>query len=260
MQTTTMIRRAVDRARRLRSGPGRLVRWPLALGVVLLAASTASVLAANAPPELHNVRLSDRSPLEGQTVSVSGSVTDGNPEDVHIVMIFWYGGDTQGNEAQTDRIRLAPAESVFNASHVYADNLPGSGFEVRVYDFETPHSDNTDGGRRWDSEWFPFEVRNAPPTFVEGSVKVQKSDGRKVIVEGDLVDPGSADKVSVEAAWGQGPGTAPSACSMSNGDRHFRCEHVYPSAFGIPRTYHIGLRAIDDDGGMANHQTRVRLP
>lgn len=252
------------RARMLAAALARRSRVPLALGaLLLLSASTASVLATtNSPPELRNVRLSDSSPLEGQSVSVSGSVNDANPEDVHVVVLFWYGGDTQGNEAQTQQIRLAPGETVFQASHVYADNLPGSGFEVRVFDHELPPGPNdnsTDGGRRWDSEFLPLTVRNAPPAFVPDSVKATKQD-KKVIVEGTLTDPGSADTISVEAAWGDPANKVPTACNMSNGSRRFRCEHTYPASWGLPRTYHIGLRAIDDDGGMANHQTSVRLP
>jgi len=252
------------RARMLAAALARRSRVPLALGaLLLLATSTASVLATtNAPPELRNVRLSDRSPLEGQSVSVSGSVNDANPEDVHVVVLFWYGGDTQGNEAQTQQIRLAPGETVFQASHVYPDNLPGSGFEVRVFDHELPPGPNdnsTDNGRRWDSVSLPLAVRNAPPSFVPGSVKATKQ-AKKVVVEGDLVDPGSADTISVEAAWGDPSDKVPTACSMSNGSRRFRCEHTYSAPWGLPRTYHIGLRAIDDDGGLANHQTSVRLP
>lgn len=232
------------------------------LGTLLLAASTAGVLAStNSPPEISRIRMTDKA-AEGQSVSLTGAINDPDAGDGHVVLIYWYGGDGEENQQRKEKLRLPPGQSVFQASHLYTDDLQPTKVKVVVFDHELPFgaNDNTTGGMMWDAEFLPLEVRNAAPSFVEGSVTVQKPGGRKVVVEGKLADASNEDTIMVEAKWGQGQGNAPTTCTMSEGDRRFRCEHTYTGIWGVPQTYHIGLRAIDDDGGLATHQTSVRLP
>ena len=80
-----------------------------------------------------------------------------------------------------------------------------------------------------------------------------------MVVTGVIVDPGTDDTSTVEANWGLGPGSAPTPCTFEYDGRRFYCEHTYTGVWGVPRTYHIGVRILDDDGGLATYQTSVRV-
>src|SRR5687767_7241072 len=89
------------------------------LGTLLLAASTASVLATtNSPPEITHIRMVDKA-AEGQSVSITGAISDPDAGDGHVVLIYWYSGDGAENQQRKEKLRLPPGESVFQASHLY---------------------------------------------------------------------------------------------------------------------------------------------
>jgi hypothetical protein len=258
MGLPTTLRRTLDRATHLPASLVRQRRWPLALGTLLLAASTAGTLAAtNTPPQQHNVRLSSSSILQGETVSLTGAIQDPDVDDAHTVIIYWDNGSSEVRQ----KIQLPPGQTVFQASRQYNDKMQAPHIKVVVFDRQRPvgANDNTDGVMS-DTKFYPLEVRNTPPKFVADSILIQKGSRGQVTVSGDLTDLGSSDKIQVEAAWGDPRTKAPSQCSMRTDGRHFTCQHSYPSIFGVSRTYHIGLRAIDEDGGMANYQTSVLVP
>jgi hypothetical protein len=258
MNLTTMIRRTLDRARHLPSSLVRQRRWPLALGTLLLATSTVGVLAAtNTPAQQHDVRLSSSSIQRGESVSLTGAIQDPDADDAHTVIIYWDDGSGEVRQ----KIQLPAGQTVFQASHQYNEKMRAPHIKVVVFDRQLPigSNDNTDGVSS-DTKFYPFQVRTVAPKFVADSIRIEKPGRGRVIVEGDLVDPDRYDSIQVEAAWNDPRTTAPTTCAMDSNQRHFRCEHSYPNIFGLTRNYNIGLRAIDDDGGMANHQTSVRLP
>jgi hypothetical protein len=260
MSFRSSVRRAFDRARHLPASRGRTDRWPAALSALLLAASTASVVAtANSAPQFGGMRLSNSVAYEGETVTLVGVYSDPDDGDRHTLLVYWYGGDS--NEKQ--KILLPAGGSRFQATHVYADDFPPQPVKVVIYDHDLPDgaNDNT-GGMRSDTEFLHFEVRNVAPKFVEDSIRVEKKGKRDVVVEGDFTDPGTADEMQMFATWSDPASPETTRCSLSNGNRHFRCEHTYTQfvGFGISRTYTVGLVVKDDDGGFDQHETKVRLP
>ena len=178
MSFMTTVRRALGRARHLPAGLVRSGRWPLALGALLLATSTASVVATtNSPPQIGGIRLSDRSANEGQTVTLVGVYNDPDASDRHTLLVYWYGGDS--NEKQ--KVQLPPGQSHFEVTHVYADDFPAQPIKVVVFDHDLPDgaNDNT-GGMKSATELVPFEVRNVEPEIVASSIKVEKQNRRHV--------------------------------------------------------------------------------
>jgi hypothetical protein len=251
----TGLRHAVGAAvRTCRSGPRALV-----LGALLVGASTATVLGTdNSAPELASVRLSAATAREGQTVNVIVAVGDADPDDSHTLLLYWEGGDSDNKQ----KVQLPAGQWLYEGSHTYADEVPTDHFKVVVYDHQLPvgANDNTTGGAKYDTQFVRFSVENVAPAFATSSVTVTKPGARRVVVEGDVTDPGTADTVAVSAAWGVQAPNAPTDCQMSNNSRHFRCEHTYPTLFGISRSYVIDLTAVDNDGGRGTHRTSVRIP
>jgi hypothetical protein len=83
--------------------------------------------------------------------------------------------------------------------------------------------------------------------------------GTQVVVEGDAVDPGTADRIEVSALWGDPTAPGATACSIGKDGRHFVCEHTYRANLQT-KTYPIALTVKDDDGGANQYRANVRLP
>ena len=105
----------------------------------------------------------------------------------------------------------------------------------------------------------PIQVNNVAPGFAPGSVTVKRQGKRQVVVEGDILDPGANDRVTVDAHWFDPSVPPATACSLGKDGRHFKCEHTYGASIP-PGTYDIVLEARDDDGGQRAHATSVQLP
>jgi hypothetical protein len=242
--------------------PSRIIRSSrrsVALGAVLLAASTATVLAtANTPVEITNLTLSRTAIAEGETVTLTGEFTDPDLGDGHSVFILW------GHESLTRKWQLPVGQRSFQIQHTFADDKDPAGplydeIYVTVMDHQLPFgaNDNTTDKSRT-GKLLPIQITNVAPRFVERGITVTKKGGR-VFVEGDIVDPGTADQIKVGATWGDTPLQAPAACSLSNGDRHFICQHAYQPPLRA-KTYPIALTVKDDDGGVGTYQTSVQVP
>jgi hypothetical protein len=254
------LKQAIEQARSSRPRLPHSVRWPVILGALLLAASSASVMATqNTAPEFSGIRQSDRSITEGQTVSLAGIFTDPDQSDTHTLLVYWDGGDSNEKE----KVQIPAGQRSFELQHKYPDNFEPQPIKLVIFDHTLPEgtNDNTTGIAH-DTEFLPFEVRNVDPRFVQNSITVDKSAKPKVVVEGDFLDPSAADKMQVFATWSDQSAPETTQCSLSNGDRHFRCEHTYPRnyAFGIKRTYTVNLIVKDDEGGWSQQETKVTLP
>jgi hypothetical protein len=259
MHAMTRLRQTLGHAR---SQPASLVRsgrWPLALGTLLLVASTASTVATtNTPPKIISVTTSPEVIEEGQTAVLTVTFSDPDAGDGHTLRVRWRDDYPNGPLEET---QIPPGQTSVQVPHTFTRTPTDSTIQVAILDRQTPpgspRNDNSEGAGK-DVVFAPITLKNVAPKFIESSIEVRKQDKRKVTVSGRLIDPGVNDKITVEAAWGDPTDRVPTACSVI--DRYFQCEHTYPASWGIPRTYNIGLRALDDDGGMASHQTSVRLP
>ena len=227
----------------------------LVLGAALLLGSTLGVVAtANTPPTWTNVSLSASVIDEGQEVSVAGAFTDPDDTDSHSIQIDW-------REPGTDqqKIDLPPGQTSFQVTHRFKDNRNLVPVRVTVIDHQpgVEPNDNT-SGIGYDTEELPLTVQNVAPSFAKAiEVKKFALQPGKVVLEGNVVDPGT-DTLEVSAAWGssqQFPTLGIAPCSLVKG--HFRCENTYPST---PRTYNVTVRVHDEDGGEKSQGVRVEIP
>ena len=263
MSFMTTIRLALDRTRLRPASLGRTARWPLALGALLLAASTATVLAtANTPPTITSATVTPTVLNEGQSATLTVAFTDPDPGDLHTVRVKWH--DNWGVIPSAEIIQLPAGQKSFTLPHTFKDSSQGpSGTQVQVtvYDRQTsPGSpnDNSEGAGQ-DVIFVPIQVNNVAPSFVTSSITVKKKGKRQVVVEGDVVDPGIRDVMQVNASWSDPNDRGWTVCSLSKSNRHFLCEHTYGAS--VPAgPYSIVLSVKDDDGGEATHQTSVQLP
>jgi hypothetical protein len=254
----TMVRRALDRARGLRLP--RSGRRSLALGTLLLTASTVTVLAtANTPPEFTSLTVTPSVLNEGQTVTLSGTFTDSDTSDAHTVYIFWNDAPI---EASRTKVQLPAGQTSFQATHTYMDNA--TSIRVKVADRQLPlgSNDNTEGYGR-DRTGVPIQVKNVAPSLANITVTKQPTrDLRTVlaVVEGDIIDPGTRDTHQVSALFGdERPIPTPTRTPCTVTGRRFRCEHTYARG-SSDRTFTISLRVGDDDGGLGNATTSVLIP
>jgi hypothetical protein len=263
MKLTTAIRRAFDRSGHLSSSVSRAGRRSTALGALLLAASTATVLAtANTPPEITSATVTPSTFKEGDTVTLSATFADADAADLHTVRIRWHDG------SRTEQIQLPAGQTSFQVKHTYRDDQSKysgqNNVRFTVYDRQTPPGSPNDNGSGvgQDLESVPTTASNVAPSFVDRGITVTKKGGGNVVIEGDIVEPGSADQLQLTARWSDPTAPGATACNVSAGEgtsRRFSCEHAYRPNLQA-KTYQVGLVVKDDDGGLDQYQTTVRLP
>ena len=263
MSFMTTIRPTLDQVLHLPITLGRMGRWPLALGALLLAASTASVLATqNTPPTITSATVNPTVLNEGQTATLTVTFTDPDPGDFHTVRVKWH--DNWGVIPSAEVIQLPAGQRSFTLPHTFKDSASGpsgSQLQITVYDRQTaPGSpnDNSDGAGQ-DVIFVPIQVNNVAPSFVNSSITTKKKGKRQVVVEGDVADPGSRDVLNVQAIWSDPDVRGFTACTMIKSNRHFVCEHTY-AATAPAGPYSIVLKVTDDDGGEGSYQTSVQIP
>jgi len=239
----------------------RIGRRAAILGALLVVCSAATIGAAtNTPPQITGASVSPAVTQEGGTVTLTGTFTDPDVGDAHVIRIYW----ADGSPAQ--KVQLPAGQFSFQVPHTFIDNIPGTSVVVAVADHQLPvgSNDNTEGQGQ-DARHVPVQVKNVAPRFAPGVTvtKVPKIPG-KVVIDGDLIDP-SKDRVTVSANFGDGipphpfppkpVGTSP--CTVDG--RRFHCAHQYAVQFP-PKTFSIALLARDDDGGTGTFTTSVQIP
>jgi hypothetical protein len=253
-----ILRQRLSRLHHLPSNVVRTGRSSLVLGAILLIASTATVLAmSNTPPVVTSATLDKSIVDEGETVTLTVSFTDPDVEDLHTILVNW----ADIHHHQTIQLPAGQLSAQITHQHV-DDDLLENHIWVTVVDRQTPPgqepNDNYASFGTFNA-LVPIQVRNVAPSFVDRSITVNKKGGSQVTVEGDFVDPGTADQMTVTATWGDPQSPGATACSLSNGNRHFVCEHAYRPNLQA-KTYPISLTVKDDDDGIDQHQTGVKLP
>ena len=231
----------------------------VALGLVLVAASSLTAVAtSNTKPQITGLQVSQSSIDEGQTVTVTGTFTDPDPADLHVVRIDWKNGDPQ-------KLVLPAGQRTFTATHKYTDNMSPAHVKwiwasVVDKDANPAPNDNTGDGNHTDAETVQLEVKNVAPTFSKNlSVEKPRGQANKVVVSGEIVDPGS-DTFQVFVKWGDGtmsPLTQGDECSVNR--QRFTCEHTYAKP-STGKGYQVELTVRDDDGGTGKAATVVQTP
>jgi hypothetical protein len=257
----SIVPHTLNRARQISRALLQTGRRSLVLGTILLGASAASVLAAsNTPPDFVTVTASASVVEEGQPFVITGTFTDPDVADRHMIQVWWTSA------AGGEKTYLAPGQKSFQISHVYPDQ--GGPYQVRVTvaDRQLPplSNDNTTGGSGTDTVYFPVQVKNAAPKLPEPITVTQRAvpNGIAVVLEGDVID-GSGDPLQVFAYWDTGARPLPGACAISEGKtaRHYRCERVLPvSPFSAPRNVTVWISAQDDDGLAGKTSKTFQIP
>lgn len=252
---SAMTRRALSGARRALTAPAVASRRALALGTVLVLGSTLTVLAtANTPPTITNISLSHSVINEGGSVTLTGAFTDPDAADGHTALIFWNDGTKQ-------KVQIPVGQATFLATHTFADDSSDPSITVEVRDKQLPtgSNDNSEGLGK-DAESLPLQIKNVAPTFAQNVAvaKVPATLG-KVVISGDLVDPG-ADSLAVFANWNTAVPTVGNGQPCTVSQHHFKCEHTYPVPASGSKTYSIKLTVRDDDGSWTAITRSVQLP
>jgi hypothetical protein len=252
---STTAQQALGGVRRAFAAPVRAGRRSLALGTVLVLGPTLTVLAtANTPPTISNVSLSQSMINEGGSVTMTGAFTDPDAADSHTALIFWNDGTKQ-------KVQIPVGQTTFQATHAFADDSSDTSVRVEVRDRQLPSGSNDNSeGLGMDAESLPLEIKNVAPTFAQ-NVTVAKAPATpgKVIVSGDLVDPG-ADTLAVFANWNTAVPTVGNGQPCTVSQHHFQCEHTYPVPAIGSKTYSIKLTVRDDDGGWTATTKSVQIP
>ena len=256
------IRPALDRARYLPASLGRTARWPMALGALLLTASTASVVAtANTPPKILSASVSPQIIDEGQAAVLTLSFADADPGDSHTIRVKWH--DTPGASSGTEVHQLPPQQTSIQLPHTFRDSSQGPSGKVQVtlYDRQTPPgspNDNSDGAAQ-DVIFVPITVRNVAPGFT-GPIAVTPSRVSptqvKVKIDGTIADV-ARDTHQVRAAKWYGSTVAKVTTPCTANSLHFHCELTY--ALRELRSMQSVTVYVKDDEG-AEGSTVVTVP
>lgn len=258
---STSSEQVLSHLRHALSASRRIGRRSAMVGALLVICSAATIGAAtNTPPQITSASVSPAVTQEGGTVTLTGTFTDPDVGDAHVIRIYW----ADGSAAQ--KIQLQAGQFSFQTTHTFIDNIAHGSIVVAVADHQLPvgSNDNTEGQGQ-DARHVPVQVKNVAPRFAPGVAvtKVPKTPG-KVVIDGDLIDP-SKDRVTVTANFGDGNPSHPfppkpvgtSPCAVDG--RRFHCEHQYAVQFP-PKTFSIALIARDDDGGSATFTSSVQIP
>ena len=180
-------------------------------------------LQTNAAPEIVDPLLSPDVINEGETVTLTGRIEDGDSEDTHTVLVDWGDGDR-------DFEQLDAGVGSFTLTHSYADDDP-TGTLSDDYGVEVIVLDDHGGVSR---AGVSVTVLNVDPEVTLTGPADPVSVGSSVPFSGSFEDPGQPD--THVAIWDFGDGTLVSTDSLSS-------EHVYESS----GTYLVTLRVSDDD-------------
>jgi len=257
----------VSRARRIRALSGRTSRRSLALGSVLLAVSAVTVWATtNSPPHITSATLTPSHIQEGQTVTLAVTFTDPDVTDRHTAIIGWR------DRMPFQRVQIPAGQSSFSVQHTYQDNLfdpseTSIGFEVQDHQLPEGTNDNTDG-KGQDGASVPIVVDNVAPTFgPDLTVTGPTAQSGLVVIQGSLIDPGTADTLQVVANWGDSrqppfpPDGQPTGTPcLVDRNRHFICQRTFTLTPFHPRADTIALAVLDDDGGHSFFRRTIQIP
>jgi PKD repeat protein len=162
----------------------------------------------------------------GGTSSLAVTFADADADDTHIVSIAWGDGQT------TDSGTLAPAQTTFDATHIYADGDTYS-LVVTLTDSATPaHSV---------SETYSVSPTNVAPVL--GALTLLPTslvDHQMLTLSGSFTDPGTADSFTLTVDWGDGSSSTQALDTAGE----FSDTHAYDAAG--PVTITVTVEDSDD--------------
>jgi hypothetical protein len=215
--------------------------------------ATTTVAVPNVAPALTAADLSLSADLltEGDTVRLTGTFTDPEVLDEHIVVINWGDGSS-------DTLTLEVGARSFEATHLYVDVnpllTPSDDFTIAVMVIDD------DGGTG--SATTALTVVNAAPVLTSADLSLSAttiSEGQTVTLTGEFSDPGTLDSHTVVISWGDGTSTP---LTLASGITTFSATHLYLDVLapGTPMAdLPITVTVSDNEGGSASAATAVTL-
>jgi hypothetical protein len=193
-----------------------------------------TVLNVNDAPVLNAAQMSVETVNENDFVTMTGSLTDADPDDAHTVTISW--GDGTANEV----INFPSGQQTFTATHQYLDDQPSS----TSWDINTITCTVSDGNGGNATETATVTVKNLAPVITglagpTGPLAL----GSSASVSVNFTDVGTLDTHLVRISWDDG--TADTILSTGGFSRS--ASHIYAAA-GV---YTVGVSVTDDDTGVA---------
>ena len=217
-------------------------------------ATTIDVL--NVDPELINVQLSTDELEEGQSVRVTGSVSDQSPRDTFTVVIKW------GDGTQTLRKKVGPGAYTLDETHLYKDDNPTGTARDAIQ--VTVAVVDDDGGQA--DETLDLTLVNADPVFTSLQLSTSTvKEGETAVLTGSFTDAGVLDTFRVEVDWGDGvfvstPLSAVGAFTNGSGSftlrKTFQDDNPSLTPFDVSA---VRVRVVDDDTGAAQRSINLRV-
>jgi hypothetical protein len=267
------LRSALKQARSLSDHARRTGGRSAMLGAVLLAASTATVLATANTPAKVTVMTANAAKLNaGEALIITGTFEDPDAGDATTLFVYW--NDDGSNHQKAEKVQLAAGQRSFQLSHTYPVAGPQRDVVVFVGDRELPFypfpsNDNTSNAR--DNRRFPLVVNPADPNqtphpdqqprFVESRIKVTKMPGKPglINIQGDWTDADdNAGMVTLVPSDGQPPKVLPACTSTGH---HFKCLYQFPVPNPpTPKSWIYALEVMDGRGGHGVFMGNVQIP
>lgn len=169
----------------------------------------------------------DTSGSEGSAIALTGIVTDPDNDAVTTNWSITSGPDDGGTCAFADPAAAATTITCTDNGTVVATLTASDGTAAPVSDSVTVAVGNV-----------------APGVVLQAGDGAPVPVGRSVQVSGTVVDAGTNDTQTCQAAWGDGTTSGPQACSLT---------HMY-TAGGV---YRVTVTVTDDDGGSSTGELAV---
>lgn len=198
-------------------------------------------------PTIETLSLDAAAIDEYGVVTLTGTFTDADATDTHVVTIAW--GDGSPNTV----VDLSPGERTFTATHRYLDDNP-SATPTDSYTISATVSD----GRGDDSASRSVAVRNVAPVLASltnnstSSCDAALMGADAVTISATFTDIGQLDSHTAKIDWGDGVITS-GVVVESSGTGTITASHVYAEA----GSYVIRVTLADDDTGTAERTTNA---
>jgi hypothetical protein len=211
---------------------------------------TIGVVVDNAAPTVV-FSVSPISPTEGQTVNLTGVISDVGAADTHTVEVVW-GDGAVSSATVTGRS--------FTATHVYEDDNPSgtSSDDVTVTVTATDSNDATSSG----SSTQTLTVVNEAPVILSAATDAETIAGavgisETVTVTAVFEDPGAtSDTYTATIIWGDGnETTATGTYDLATGRGTVTATHQYSSE----AIYDVSISIADDDLGVSDSRETIAL-